>query len=889
MRSSDDDDDDGDDDEGNVVFEAFEASPSSEAVLAAEGALQWDFPGRAARIPLATFSDPSFTETLATFLEQASTEALDRFAARSRKAGASIPEERDSANPALISQMLLPLLETIGSSVHVPMLRKRVRDDVNLDKAELPWRRLPYWLVLRVAVQRHLCLALGNNKGRAYYKFLICALLSQLLRDCAAELAPEMTVLLRSKLCRRLAKLEMERTEALPEHQAEYRSLFESTSISFRGAIQAATSQVKATWRHYRAEIVPIFPRLPLRADDTSLRLSLNNSVLYLDGILQLAASRKRKGGPEEIVELESGAGGDPIQQFILQCFKLSKLEMDIRGGQTLSKTADQCCRLARRIIDVVSDTGVAFDSGPEQASLSILSILGLWIELDESVVAKCPLLFDYHPGFSPELLDVLQLATVEDMERLRTIQGYLRDRCKRCCFGAKTIISDPSGECFAARFMAESADLQNLQHQIETESQKARNAAELRWRKAYDEYDALTVRLDETTCTCPKKPNGAYGPRTCERCRCRQKRKKLRVPVHEDFLPSESWARAVVLLELGMPNYLAAYRDATWFIISRLAHPSRPGTSSTTPHMRLTEYEPLKGFATSEKRILSVASAKKSFLQSHYKQIKMKAEKSAVLLPYSLDFHLYDAASATWVNNLKRPLTFSHLCGLRIPSALQGSIFPLEAHPHHDPDGPSSYQAIANQARCPVNMSTRELLSYQRLLSGRARRWMTLLSELGSPHLNFNSEDAMHLVGQLAVQAGPARQRQDTLGDVHVVFEDVSFCTCLAEQIERRLRIIRTNWREVYCMETLITLCLRLLWLADPGGRNAAEELLKAARKDTLVWIAQTREQRWRCAESGAGEAAAKYCLWASLLCRRTFAVLEHARVDMLADELES
>lgn len=138
---------------------------------------------------------------------------------------------------------------------------------------------------------------------------------------------------------------------------------------------------------------------------------------------------------------------------------------------------------------------------------------------------------------------------------------------------------------------------------------------------------------------------------------------------------------------------------------------------------MRLTEYEPLKGFAISEKRILSVASAKKSFLQSHYKQIKIKAEKSAVLLPYSLDFRLYDAASATWVNNLKRPLTFSHLCSLHIPSALQGSIFPLEAHPHHDPDSPSSYQTITNQARCPVNMSTRKLLSYQRLLSGRARR----------------------------------------------------------------------------------------------------------------------------------------------------------------------
>ncbi|KAK3353831.1 hypothetical protein B0T25DRAFT_632188 [Lasiosphaeria hispida] len=877
---------DGGDD--NVVFETFEGSPSSEAVLAAEGALQWDFPGRAARIPLAVFSNPSFTETLATFLEQASTEALDRFAARSRKAGASISETRDSVNPALISQMLLPLLEAIGSSVHVPMLRKRVRDDVNLDRAELPWRRLPYWLVLRVAVQRHLCLVLGNNKGRPCYKFLICTLLSQLLTDCASQLAPELTVLLRSKLCRRLAKLEMEMAEASPEHRAVYRRLFESISPSIRGAVRAAMSHVEARWHRYRAEITPSIPRLPLRADGESLRLSLNNSAAYLDSLLQSAASRKRKGVPEGTVELESGTGSDPMQQFILQCFELSRLEMDIRQDRILSRTDGQCSRLALRITDFVHDTGGAFDTGPEQASVSILSIFDLWVKLDEGVVAKFPLLLDYHPGFSPELLDILQLAKVQDMERLRRIQGHLRDRCQRCRFGSKTIMSGLSGECFAARFMAESTDLQSLQRQIEAESHKARVEAESRWRKAYDEYDALTMRLDEISCTCLKMPNGAYGARNCERCRCRRKRKKLRVNVHEDFLPSESWAIAAVVLELGMPGCLAAYRDATWIIMSRLAHPSRSGAPSATPHMRLTNYGPLKRFVKSEKRILSVASAKKSFLQSHYRQIKMKADRSAVLLPYSLDFRLYDAKSETWVGDLRKPLTFSHLCGVRIPAALQGSVFPLDAHPHHDPDGPSSYQAIANQARCPVNMSKHELLSYQRLLSGRARRWLTLLSELGSPHLNFNCEDTMHLISQLAVQAGPARQHQDTLGDVHVVFRDVSFCACLAEQIERRLGTIRTNWREVYCMEMLITMSLRLLWLAGPDGRSAAEVLLRAAREVTLGWVARTHEQRWHCAESGVGETAAKYCLWASLLCRRTFVVLEHARVDMSAKELE-
>ena len=45
------------------------------------------------------------------------------------------------------------------------------------EDAELPWRRYPHWLVLRVAVQRWLCFFLGplrSGAGRAHCKFLIC-------------------------------------------------------------------------------------------------------------------------------------------------------------------------------------------------------------------------------------------------------------------------------------------------------------------------------------------------------------------------------------------------------------------------------------------------------------------------------------------------------------------------------------------------------------------------------------------------------------------------------------------------------------------------------------------------------------------------------------------
>jgi hypothetical protein len=62
--------------------------PSSEYVLAAENALQWDFPGRAVEIAFDEFLKESFRESLVTFLEQASMESLKRFEAHSAKAKA---------------------------------------------------------------------------------------------------------------------------------------------------------------------------------------------------------------------------------------------------------------------------------------------------------------------------------------------------------------------------------------------------------------------------------------------------------------------------------------------------------------------------------------------------------------------------------------------------------------------------------------------------------------------------------------------------------------------------------------------------------------------------------------------------------------------------------
>ena len=801
-------------------------------------------------------------------------ESLKRFEARSAKAKVSVIEARDTTDPALVTQMLMPLLEAVGSSVEVPRLRKRVRDDVNIQNAEFPWRRLPFWLVLRVAIQRQLCLFLGNEPGRACYKFFICAVLAQLLEDCAGQLAPELTMMLRAKLCRRLAKLEMDKTRVYSA-SAVYNRFFDSVGPMLKGIIEKATDQVASAWAHFKTTIARPIPALPPRADAQALHLSLINSEKYLCNLPALPPSQRRDPASLHIPPLGDGTM-EQVTKFTDRYFFLARLEKGIEkkrasSPEPVADCESSCVQLAKSIVDVFTVIGDAYDSNPEQMSIFILNLFDLWVQLDKCAIRACPVLRDYAPAFNPELLDVLHLTTLSSMQRLQDIQSHLRSRCGSCRFAHKTIFSESDGNCFAARYVEQSAPLRRLQQQIEEASSKSRVNKQSEWNNACKEYENLSQKITSTTCVCTTNYDGSRNFKGCKKCWHWRCRRRMKIAIHEDFLPKDGAQKAAVVLELGIPSFLAAYRNATFRIISDLGYPSKPSNSSP-PAMLLKDYSQLQYYMKSTVDGVSLASAKKSFLQTHFKAFKMKVDLSDVLLPLGLDFAYYDAKSGVWLRNLDKQLTFQHLCGIHVPRSLQASVIELPVHPAPNIDGPSSYEIVATQTRCPSDTSVHEFMSYQRLLSGKTRRWLTMLVELDASNLNFSAEDTMLIFNHLAVQAGPVQNEADLLRDAHVIFRDSSFCQRLTEQINNRLRNITTNWREMHCMEMLITLSLRLFSLTSGQDRQSAERLLKAARASTLQWISDLRDEVRSAVEAGAAERAARYGFWAALLCRRTF-----------------
>jgi hypothetical protein len=248
--------------------------------------LQWDFPGCAVTIPITTFNDSSFQHQLATFLEKASTESIKRFAARANKAGTFAIESRDTVDPALITQLLMTILEANGTRVFPPLLKKRVRDEVCWFDGEKPWRRSPFWLVLRVGIQRHLSVVLGGDLGRVHYKFFMCIVLLRLMNDCMGAIDLELVVFIKTKICRRLVKLEVEKERAPANLRVAYDYLFSTIGPYFGKSTQSTTDTINRTWANFKGTIKRPILTLPRHAAPRHLYLTLPNSGPYLNNVL---------------------------------------------------------------------------------------------------------------------------------------------------------------------------------------------------------------------------------------------------------------------------------------------------------------------------------------------------------------------------------------------------------------------------------------------------------------------------------------------------------------------------------------------------------------------------------------------------------------------------
>ncbi|KAK4153830.1 hypothetical protein C8A00DRAFT_43330 [Chaetomidium leptoderma] len=882
-----------------VVFEVFEASPRNEDCLAADNALQWDFPGSAVAIPLATFDDDNFRVGLADFLELASLESTKAFGAQSFKAGVESHENRDTANPAIISSLLMAVIEENGRRLSTPLLRKHVRDDVCWSEARRPWRRSPYWLVLRVAISRYLLLALGPELGRFEYKFCLCVCLSKFLKEAEPSLEVDQVHFLKAKLCRRLAKLDVERDSVQDQHLLQkVDRLFSRLTPIIDPTIQNAVHRVQSEWKAWKESSTKGIPPLPRRASPSDTKLSLRISGRWLQEILAsskgMMDGRQRKWIPPPNFD-PSSLTNEHFAKFAEPLLQIAEQEDEIQKSlQSFGVSESDTPRQMQRLIEM----GLPLYRGnPGQMSLLILDVMELWMRLDAWTCQKFPLLQQYHPVFTPEIMDVLHLALYKDMVRLQDIQRYLEARIEACRGSKITVFDDPTNDCFARRYYDEgpsTGNLAALRENIEETASNRKQAKLDEWRRKSAQYDDLTRQINGSACILTVDDDDPHGrgehiERFCPRCQAIRRLARLRIEIHEHPLPSDDFMVKVVVFELLCPRVIAVYRDTTWLVLSRLA--SSAPAPGVQPKCLLRGYSALAKFDTSTKPpSFALASLTKSFLETHYATVPLPVEweggRAAVCKPNGLKLAYFDERSGIWTGRTRLRPQFAHHVQLQLP---QNSPFrALLSHRRFaaEGDGPSSYEIMATQMSCPSGLNPHEFLAFKTLMSGTAQRWISILVELGAANLNWSNEASKMLLTHLALQCGPASEQNDNLRLIHSVFRDAHFVEKLLDQVNSRLSDLATlaSWREEYLMGTIITLALRILDLAAAAklGTEIHDKALGCvlqAREVCVRWSRLIREEILTSPDTAAAQQLQQRALASALLCRRTFVIhLEHS-----------
>lgn len=151
--------------------------------------------------------------------------------------------------------------------------------------------------------------------------------------------------------------------------------------------------------------------------------------------------------------------------------------------------------------------------------------------------------------------------------------------------------------------------------------------------------------------------------------------------------------------------------------------------------------------------------------------------------------------------------------------------------------------------------------------------QWEMISYELALPDLDFSKAESSILFSHTATQAGPRQDGSPLTRQSHWQLEDRDFCLKLLQCLDQRFRSIRVNWRQQYCMRTIVVLVLRLILFSNCREVvTNAQMLLKEIRSALFQWTVSLRKEIQKSTDEKAVTKRKDDAMWAAILCRRTY-----------------
>lgn len=850
----------------SVVFTSFEAAPTSEAVTGTLGKLIISYPGPAIAVPWSTVTNFEFVTHLGGLVEQLKRDVLRAAAETGTKAGETVAEERESANPRFVTELLTGILRGVGSVVTVERFTKRVGDEVLWDDAKVPWRRSSTWLVVRVALR----MVLGLN---AYKWFMIYFMARVLHGATGRNMDGDRLFVMNAKLARRVYKLRDE-IPAIPEFVLD-----EARMIGVRACAKIEEGWVMAQGgarRHRWNTNDMVYARDAI--------LTMTNSRAYIMGLRGVQYLKPVTAGyvPNEVARIDTTAKQMPDLSKAKEAgtrtdIMLADFEAWVMNNldtwQQVPRSTN-CNQLGERIEDYMAAAKQAYKGNPLKNSIMILTTMELWAALDKVAVSHCRLMSEFSPQFNESFLSALLLPQAQQRTRLARVENYIQARRSNANPLSDSVFSrDITNQTFSVRYFRDSQALQLLEDQILKAAAAAILAKTTELARKQTEYDNLQARIQMRPCDMFThwKEGWTAHDRKCIRCSMVKQAAQMRIEVHEWPLPEESLARAAVIFELRCPAPFAIWRETTFRILTDICSAVHTPPNDQVPYDSLATYSGLKPYfdtaGLTRPSKVAYTSFTKSFLATHYRYARLPTTIEDICVTHALKYSLYDTSTRLWTVNRPPQIDTRHLCTFYLPAGPYKSLqYTVKGTAH------SANHVLASQSECPPQLQLHEYIAFGLLRSGRRLQWLNILRELRSCTLTFSDEAVSMLVLQAVWQVGASDSNGER--ESHIEPTNTEFGAQMILVLEGMLSGIEANWQEVVTVQTMIVLAGQILAATHSVQvRGEAVRFLKKARRVALEWTREIARKLPDCRPSEVREFQVRVVQTAAT-CRMTFDV---------------
>jgi hypothetical protein len=672
------------------------------------------------------------------------------------KAGEEQIEERDTTDPAIVTDFLATVLSAIGETVPASQVWKNTREETLWRDAKMPWRRSPLWLLLRVTLQLVLSRCAPD---KMIYKEFMVFLMAHLLETAQShDLESNVLYYMMAKISRRLLKLDWDVEypwlQTVEQVLSSTRCYIESRWEVVMRRSDPDLDMRPLTALQFEQDAYASYPELDDFIDEISSRRTIAKKVTFDPPWLVV----KHEESTLPRLDAASCRYGTDCTTFYLLEFEnwvASHLDLWMDCQAAPEETYEQLCETITSYHQLASPL---YSGNPESVSTMMLTILEVWVACDK-LACKChDLLFDYDPGIPCELLQSLILPLKAQMERLSRIEAYVQARRDRATPDRPHIFSSfGQVDSFAARYFEESPSLQHLRSLIENDATQKREEKKRQFGRLKAEYHRLMALYEDSECTFHESVNRTTGRLVryhdlgCERCSYLTSANALSIEVHEWPLPESTLQARAVVFELQVPPIFRDWRCATTYVLIDVLKSAYDISRGSRHEWTLKQYLP--SVYEHARRLILVSTTKPNRGTHRRGKAIGTATEHDVLVRSGMTYSYYDCVSSCFASmpcaTDKVPLACTYQLS---EETLQGFLF----RPPHRPNGLPPNEVIAQQASCPDHLSLAEFRALAALPLGYSIQWSNILTQLHVPTVDFKSLDTVLVLLQISRQAGP-------------------------------------------------------------------------------------------------------------------------------------